>query len=164
MRILIILLLFGSLVNYSFGQVDMMERKKLYELLEQRKLKFDDYSNSLERKTGLFGNKTKKDMQASNDVLREIVKTDNQIISVLNRAIDFKSFEKVNLNYTEKENSSQLNNLLQASDTLSKQVQSLTDKNKKMNTQLLWYKIANRSLLLLMILSIIFYFNRKKKS
>ena len=103
-------------------------------------------------------------MQASNDVLREIVKTDNQIISVLNRAIDFKSFEKVNLNYTEKENSSQLKNLLQASDTLGKQVQSLTDKNKSMNTQLLWYKIANRSLLLLMILWIIFYFNRKKKS
>ena len=99
-----------------------MEKKKLYDLLEQRKQRFNSYSSSIEKRSGIFGNKTKKDIQQSNEILREIVRTDNDIINVLNRAVDFKTYEKVNLNYNVNENSQQLENLTRATDTLEKQV------------------------------------------
>ena len=69
-------------------------RYELNSLLQERKLKFEVYTSSLEKRTGFFGNKTKKDMDHSNAILIEIVKLDNRIISTLNHVIDFRNFEK----------------------------------------------------------------------
>jgi len=44
---------------------DMMEKERLKELLDERKEKFDSYFSSIEKRSGIFGNKTKKDMQKS---------------------------------------------------------------------------------------------------
>ena len=127
----------------------------MYYLLEERKQKFDSYSVSLEKNSGIFGNKTKKDNRRSNEVLIEIVKTDNRIISALNRVADFKDFEKVNLTYDVAANTDQLNNLLQATDTLSKQVDYLTTANKQLelkNQQLTLFMYTTLILPLIIVL------------
>ncbi|MEO8151062.1 MAG: hypothetical protein ABI723_25740 [Bacteroidia bacterium] len=127
--------------SITIAQNTSNNRKELYDLLYERKQKFDSYSVSLEKRSGIFGNKTKSDIKRSNEVLIEIVKTDNRIISALNRVADFKDFEKVNLTYDAGARNDQLNNLLQATDTLAKQVDLLSASNKQLeikNQQITW--------------------------
>ena len=100
-------------------------KTELQNLLKLRKEKFDSYSQSLEQRSGIFGNKTKRDIKESNQVLIDIVRTDNQMIRVLNRVLDYRTFEKVSMNYDLKANQLAVNNLSQATDTLSKQVSVL---------------------------------------
>ncbi|SKB34572.1 hypothetical protein [Daejeonella lutea] len=70
------------------------QRIKINKLLENRSMKFSQYDNSLTKRTGIFGLKTKRDMQVSNDILTKIVLTDNEIFSELKILLDYKDFEK----------------------------------------------------------------------
>jgi hypothetical protein len=70
------------------------QRKKINRLLDERSSRFGQYESSLGKRSGIFGLKTKKDMQFSNDILRQIVLTDNDIFSELKILLDYKDFEK----------------------------------------------------------------------
>lgn len=70
------------------------QRKKINKLLDERSSRFGQYESSLGKRSGIFGLKTKKDMQFSNDILRQIVLTDNDIFSELKILLDYKDFEK----------------------------------------------------------------------
>ena len=70
------------------------QRKKINQLLDERSSRFGQYESSLGKRSGIFGLKTKKDMQFSNDILRQIVLTDNDIFSELKILLDYKDFEK----------------------------------------------------------------------
>ena len=140
----IILFIFCLAAFQLFAQDKTAERQELRNLLQERKEKFDAYTTSLEKRSGIFGSKTKNDMQRSNEVLTEIVRTDNRIISTLNRVADFKTFEKANMNYDLIQCQQQLNNLRHSVDTLNKQVSMLTVfntglKSKTRNLQWLVY-------------------------
>ncbi len=145
--------------NFAAGQ--NTDRKDLHDLIDLRREKFDSYSRSIEKKSGFFGNKTKKDIQHSNDVLTEIVETDNRIIGLLNRVVDFKSYEKVNRNYDLLQNDERLNNLRQATDTLTKQVDTLVITNaslKSKTKKLQWLLFILSALLIWSLVS-----RRRKK-
>ena len=149
--------------HVTVAQNDMMEKKKLYDLLEQRKQRFNSYSSSIEKRSGIFGNKTKKDLQQSNEILREVVRTDNDIINVLNRAVDFKTYEKVNLNYNVNENSQQLENLTRATDTLEKQVMFLKKENTTLQEDAKWAKAKIITLLIALMIMILFIRRKRKQ-
>jgi hypothetical protein len=91
-----VLLIFG--INPVFAQSDSSayeaQRKRINQLLIERSSKFGQYENSLGKRTGIFGLKTKKDMQFSNEILRQIVLTDNDIFSELKILLDYKDLEK----------------------------------------------------------------------
>jgi len=93
---LIILLTVG--INQVSAQKDSSayetQRRKINRLLDERGNRFGQYESSLGKKTGIFGLKTKKDMQFSNDILRQIALTDNDIFSELKVLLDYKDFEK----------------------------------------------------------------------
>src|SRR5690606_5888929 len=80
------------------GQQDtsayQVQRKKVNQLLADRSAKFGQYDLSLSSRTGIFGLKTKKDMQRSIDILTQIVLTDNRIFLELKTLLDYKDFEK----------------------------------------------------------------------
>ncbi len=133
-NLLILVFGFSSVItSTAYGQGT--DRKDLHDLVEVRRQKFDSYSHSLEKRSGIFGNKTKKDLERSNAVLIEIVETDNRIIGLLNRVIDFKSYEKVNRNYDWLQNNDQVNNLRLATDTLTKQVDTLAIVNASLKSK-----------------------------
>lgn len=75
------------------------DRRLMMEILNERKQKFSSYTESLDDRTGIFGMKTKKDIERSRKILIDIVKLDNRLISVLNRRLDYKDFEKTELSY-----------------------------------------------------------------
>jgi len=149
--------------HYSNASVDTggYYRQQLQQLLLEREAKFSSYSKSLEEKSGIFGNKTKKDILRSNDVLINLVRTDNKIIAVLNRVVDFRNFEKVSFTYDKMESRQHLNNLIKATDTLSKQVTELKDLNlslKAKNKKLSWAVYA-----LLVIPAVVLFLRMRRK-
>jgi hypothetical protein len=91
-----VVLFFG--INQVFAQSDSsayeVQRIIINQLLAERSSRFGQYENSLDKRTGIFGLKTKKDMQFSNDILRQIVLTDNDIFSELKILLDYKDLEK----------------------------------------------------------------------
>lgn len=93
-------LLFGQVVPVS-AQLALpdtsgyeTQRQKVNELLRQRSARFGRFDESLKKRTGIFGLKTKKDMQASIDILKQIVLADNDIFRETKMLLDYKDFEK----------------------------------------------------------------------
>lgn len=81
------------------------QRSKINNMLDERSSKFGLYAESLKSRTGIFGLKTKKDMQKSIDILAEIVKTDNAILKETKVLLDYKTFEQEKVVTESKENS-----------------------------------------------------------
>lgn len=63
-------------------------------MLDQRSTKFGQYTESLNQRTGIFGLKTKKDMQKSIDILLNIILTDNAILKETKVLLDYKAFQQ----------------------------------------------------------------------
>ncbi|GEM69464.1 hypothetical protein SMI01S_30700 [Sphingobacterium mizutaii NBRC 14946 = DSM 11724] len=67
------------------------QRERVNHLLNERSRRFGEYDQSLEKKTGVFGLfKTKKDMQKSIDILRQVVLNDNNIFLETRKLLDLK--------------------------------------------------------------------------
>lgn len=98
----ITLLLSITLSNFALAQEGIpadtagyeSQRQKVNQLLTQRSARFGQFEESLQKRTGIFGLKTKRDMQASIDILKEIVLTDNNIFRETKLLLDYKEFEK----------------------------------------------------------------------
>ena len=71
-----------------------LQRTKINQMLEQRRQKFGQYDQSLKMHTGIFGLQTKKDIRRSNDILMDIVKTDNDIFRELKILMDYRVFQQ----------------------------------------------------------------------
>lgn len=69
------------------------QRAKINGLLTQRALKFDQYTASLNTKTGIFGWQTKKDIKRSGEILMDIAKTDETIFKEIKVLLDFKTYQ-----------------------------------------------------------------------
>lgn len=96
----IIIVLFTILSFNCFARQNVdsltyaLQRNKINNMLEARRNKFGQFDVSLNSRTGIFGLKTKKDMQRSMDILREIVQTDNGIFKETKTLLDFKTFQQ----------------------------------------------------------------------
>ncbi len=71
-----------------------LQRKKINTMLDQRRQTFGQYDQSLGMHTGIFGLQTKKDIRRSNDILMQIVKTDDEIFRQLKILLDYRAFQQ----------------------------------------------------------------------
>jgi len=71
-----------------------LQRAKINQMLEGRRQKFGQYDQSLHMHTGIFGLQTKKDIRRSNDILMDIVKTDDDIFRELKILMDYRVFQQ----------------------------------------------------------------------
>ncbi|HKG06744.1 MAG TPA: hypothetical protein VKB19_09825 [Pedobacter sp.] len=69
------------------------QRLKVNALLSERSKRFGQYDQSLDQRTGIFGFQTKQDIKNSNEILRQIVLTDNGIFKELKILMDYKNQE-----------------------------------------------------------------------
>lgn len=67
----------------SIWQFDSIESAKLQHMIEERDLLHAQWKASERKKTGIFGNRTKKDMIETNEWLERILTKDNQIMEEL---------------------------------------------------------------------------------
>ena len=100
---------FYLLTACVFAQVNtdslayQLQRKKINSMLADRALKFGRYDESLSKHTGIFGLQTKKDIRRSNDILMDIVKTDNAIYRELKILLDYRTFQQTQVQSHSKE-------------------------------------------------------------
>ena len=69
------------------------QRVKVNQLLKERSLRFGKYDESLNQRSGIFGWQTKKDIKNSNEILRQVVLTDNNIFKELEVLMDYKDLQ-----------------------------------------------------------------------
>ena len=69
------------------------QRVKVNQLLKERSLRFGKYDESLNQRSGIFGWQTKKDIKNSNEILRQVVLTDNNIFKELKVLMDYKDLQ-----------------------------------------------------------------------
>lgn len=136
-------------------------RQQLQKLLIERGQKVSAYTQSLQKRSGIFGAKTKKDILGSNEILKDLIKSDDQIIEVLNRVVDFRNYEKVSMVYNNLDHHQHLDNLLRATDTLSKQVTALRQQNNKLTADIRWLVLLS---IVLFILSAVLFIKLKLKN
>ena len=152
--IAIALLAFSSLkAQDSIG--NMTELKKL---LKERKDRFEAYAISADERSGIFGNKTKKDLEKSREILFQIVKTDNTILSELTRVISKRGMAKADYSYDEMGYRQTIDLLTQAADTLNKQLVTVKEVNvslkKKVDIQQ-WILYSLLGVIVLLTLGIV---------
>lgn len=80
-----------------------LQRKKINGMLAARSEKFGKYDASLSKHTGIFGLQTKKDIRRSNEILMDIVKTDNEIYRQLKVLLDYRAFQQTQVQEKAKE-------------------------------------------------------------
>lgn len=85
---------FFSYAQQSDSLAYQLQRKKINQMLDARSQKFGQYTESLSSRTGIFGLKTKKDMQKSINILTEIIQTDNAILKETKTLLDYKTFQQ----------------------------------------------------------------------
>lgn len=139
------------------------QRQKVNRLLQDRTARFGQFYESLESRTGIFGLKTKKDMQKSIDILKEIVLNDNKIFKETQILVRYKDQEKSMIREQAKESHSQVENYIKAISKLQKYRESQNLEIARLKKQ------AQRNLNLFLVslfavFLIIFIFWRKKGS
>jgi hypothetical protein len=135
------IIIFLVLSTSAFAQTEMQDRMNLQNLLAERAKNFSAFTSSIQKRSGIFGNKTKGDLQKSNDILIDIVTLDNDIMDALHRSLSYKTFEKTTDNYSSRDCEMKLKQSMQVTDTLMKQITVLEDKIKHPGTSSTVYKI-----------------------
>jgi len=165
LSIILSLVFFGASAQFKTDSLAyQLQRKKINAMLAQRTIKFGQYDESLGKHTGIFGLQTKKDIRRSNEILMDIVKTDNDIYSELKILLEYRTFQqKQVLTHTkETENStlgymSTINKLRAQIDNLKKDAEKEQSNEAEQRKIMIITIITLAALIFLMIV-----FRRKK--
>lgn len=159
-------LLYALFLSFqTFAQQDTLayaaQRVKVNSLLTERSAKFGQYDESLNQRTGIFGWQTKKDIKNSNEILRQVVLTDNNIFKELKILMDYKDLQNQQKVAIADNSQERLENYMQTIKKLQDQNEELkSNLAKKNNGSLSFYIIA---FLLLVMAGGFYFFNKKLK-
>ena len=138
-------------------------RQELFSLISERKQLFDAYSESLDKKSGFFGNKTKKDLRNSQEMLVDIVAIDNRIMNALNRTLDYRNYEKQSMRYDAGEYEERIRSLKILNDTLFNKNAFYEQELKSLEASLRKHKLYNFFFLMILVIVGIGLFRRLSK-
>lgn len=167
MKNLFIALLLISSAAPAFAQSNtdslayQLQRKKINAMLELRTQKFSQYDESLSQHTGIFGLQTKKDIRRSNDILMNIVKTDNEIFQQLKILLDYRAFQQTQVQNQSAQVSDKalayMTTITKLRDQLEKVTKQAEEEQKSYEkTKTIQYVIIG-----ILLLSILYYITRK---
>lgn len=154
----ILFLAFESLAQQDSASY-AAQRVKVNSMLTERSAKFGQYDESLNQRTGIFGWQTKRDIKNSNEILRQVVLTDNNIFKELKVLMDYKDLENQKKVEVADNSQERIENYMRTIKKLQDQNEELKSEiTKKNNGGLSIYIIA----FLLLVMSGGFYFFNKK--
>ena len=128
----------ASLSNDSIAY--QQQRRKINAMLAQREAKFGRYDESLDKHSGIFGMQTKKDIQNSNDILTDIVATDDTIYRQLKILLDYHVFQEKRFQTHSKEVEQSNAGYLSAINKLRQQVEQVKADADKQQQQYAYTK------------------------
>lgn len=77
-RVLIVMAFFQNIVAAQTGH--------LQNLVAERRTLYTQWKEALDQKSGIFGNQTKADLEEINEVLKQIIRKDNDILEALDES------------------------------------------------------------------------------
>ena len=178
LRMILFSLLMGSslLVFPQASTIDSLnyelQRQKVNTLLDQRQDRFGQYENSLKSRSGIFGLKTKRDMQSSIDILLQIVEMDTEVFLETRKLLTFKDqmleyseFEKEKIQGLTSEYDQRINGYIstiskvqQEQDRLRAEINALRSKNANANVFIFL------ALIILIGTGVVLWYRKKKKN
>ncbi len=164
MKYLFLLLLFCFSAPAIAAQADttayQTQRLKVNALLNERSARFSQYDQSLDARTGIFGMQTKDDIKNSNEILRQIVLTDNNVFKELKILMDYKDLELKKAQNNANTISGNLENYRSSIKKLQDQNQLLNEqlKGQHSSRSIAWYL----AVILAIVLGITLYQYKKK--
>src|SRR5690606_21002041 len=141
-----------------------IQRQRVNTLLDQRSARFGQFDQSLKARTGIFGLKTKKDMQASIDILKEIVNTDNNIFKETKVLLDYKDMEKTFISSEAQQSTKRINGYISTISKLEKKQEEQLLKIQQLQQTSNRYLVASLfSTLAVIVLAFLLIKARNKK-
>lgn len=146
------------------------QRKKINTMLAARAVKFGQYDASLGKHTGIFGLQTKKDIRRSNDILMDIVKTDNNIfiqtkllLAFKNNQLNYRTYQQQTVQSKVKETEGVSLGFMKTINKLSAQNETLTAQLKTANDKQI--NVRNWALIVIVLLfsSILILFGKLRR-
>ena len=138
------------------------QRAKVNSLLTERSTRFGQYDESLNQRTGIFGWQTKRDIKNSNEILRQVVLTDNNIFKELKVLMDYKDLQNQQKVAVADNSQERMERYMQTIKKLQDQnAQLIEDLNKKNKGNLSTYIIV---FLILVMAGGFYFFNKKLQS
>lgn len=107
---------------------DKADKRYIIELMQKRKTLFNQYSQLEKKRSGIFKSKTKRDINASKDMLNNIIAIDNKIINELDRLFEHKQFEQLSMGVDMVDYELQLNKKRERIIELEREQQNLVSK------------------------------------
>lgn len=175
---LLIFFLFSFFIQFIYAQDSTVvksdsltfesQRERVNQLLNERSRRFGEYDQSLQKKTGIFGLfKTKKDMQKSIDILRDLVLNDNNIFIETRKLLDLKDAQSERYQRLANEYDTQISAYMKTITKLQNENDKLRDSLKSMESTdtgsgVLLY-LAGIVIITLIILLILQYKRNKPK-
>lgn len=146
------------------------QRQKVNQLLEDRETRFGQFNESIRKRTGIFGLKTKKDMQASIDILQSIVLTDDeifnetkQLLNYKDQILDYKEFEKTQVQKLASDYDNRINGYISTISKLQKEQENLRNQIETSQGKSQLYMGFSVLLLLLVLILGYFWWATKQK-
>ncbi|NTD99125.1 hypothetical protein G6M26_27420 [Agrobacterium tumefaciens] len=136
------------------------QRVKVNALLNERSEKFGQYDESLNQRTGIFGWQTKKDIKNSNEILREVVLTDNNIFKELKILMEYKDLQNQQKVAVADHSQERIEGYMKTIKKLQDQNEILTKQSKNTSYGTSTYIII---FLILVIIGMFYFFNKKIK-
>lgn len=143
------------------------QRARINGLLTQRAQKFNQYSTSLNTKTGIFGWQTKKDIKRSGEILMDIAHTDETIFKEIKVLLDFKTYQttQVTAKLEQSKDSEDRNfNYMKTINKLRNQNDQLRLDMAQQNNEYHQKQTVHIIIILLLIATLIFLFTRRRLS
>lgn len=163
-NLVLVLFIILSAPTFAMQEQQQKSRERLAKLLHERSEKFDQYLVNLEKRSGFFGNQTKKDLKRVNEKLIEIVKTDNTIFKELKRLLDYKSFERTTAVQDLSQYENLLNQNLKAIDTLNKQLVVIKNQKAEIENQSIQRIILIWVLAIFLLITLYLLFKSRRRS
>lgn len=165
MKPILFLIFFGLLGFRLAAQTDSsgyeLQRNKINRLLTERSDRFGQYDESLRKHTGIFGFKTKKDMQRSLDILTGIVQTDNTIFKELKVLLDYKDLEKNQAQTQTTQTTDRLGKYMQTIKKLQQENDRLQQEAVKVEIQRTKFINTLIAFIIILLLAAVFLFLKK---
>jgi hypothetical protein len=156
-------ILFMSLSLMVVGDDRSHEKIELQKLVQEREIRFGDYSRAAASRSGIFGNKTRKDLREQVDILTTIVKTDNRIISLLENYLDYRTYQRTEMTYSQAELQEQNRRLKEVTTNISQKLQTAESENKSLKFRMKWVKFWNYLSIVLIIALVYLWWKEKKR-
>jgi site-specific recombinase len=126
-----------------------LQRKKINNMLSVREQKFGQYDVSLTQRTGIFGLQTKKDIRRSNEILMDIVHTDNELYKQIKILLDHRTFQQTEAIDKSKESEKAALGLMYTVNRLKDQIEKL---KKEADEQAQQQKNSSRNYIIIIAL------------